>query len=710
MSSPTLRIQLLGEFRLLADNQPHHCLNKPRQQALLAYLLLHRHAPQPRQQLAFCFWPDSAEEQAFTNLRKLVFQLRQALPQADTFLLADHQRLGWRTDAPFSLDVAELEQALDVLEKSQSAEVVMVERVVALYRGELLPTCYDDWLLPLRRSLHEQVVRVLEHALVALEAQHEYQAGLRTAEHLLRLDPLHEASYRHLMNFRALAGDRAGALRVYHECATVLERELNVPPATETQALYHHLFQVESQLATAPALHSIQTALVGRQADWQALQQAWRQMAQRGSHLVVVWGEAGMGKTRLVEELLHWARLRPGSVAYTRAYALEGKLAYTPIAAWLRSEALRPVLANLEPVWLIELARLLPELHQTHTSLPPPTPMTESWQRQRFHEAVARMILGATGPRLLVVDDLQWCDAETLAWLHYLLRFDPEASLLVVGTVRSEAVDEDHVLYEQLRHLQREGKYTELTLLPLGREETIELAQQVAEQDITEWAEQLYQETEGNPLFVVEMVRAGLIKEDAQDKRAGALPSTVQAVIATRLAQLSAPARALAQLAATIGQGFTFDVLAAASDMCEDTLVNGLDELWRRRIVRKQTAGYDFSHDLIREFAYSQISQARRTLLHRRVAKWYQQNNCAVDAISHLLASRDFPHAASLIERTAPEIEDRGSSNTLIQWLHALPQRLLMGHPALCLKYARLLTPLGRVAEAEELGSVDILA
>src|SRR3954453_23908042 len=109
---PILRIQLLGEFRLFVDEQPLDTINKPRQQALLAYLLLHRYAPQPRQQIAFTFWPDSSESQAYTNLRKLFFQLREVLPEADVFLYANTQSLGWQSDASFSLDVAELEQAL----------------------------------------------------------------------------------------------------------------------------------------------------------------------------------------------------------------------------------------------------------------------------------------------------------------------------------------------------------------------------------------------------------------------------------------------------------------------------------------------------------------------------------------------------------------------------------------------------------------------
>jgi DNA-binding SARP family transcriptional activator/tetratricopeptide (TPR) repeat protein len=608
----------------LADGQPLDTLNRPRQQALLAYLLLHRHAPQPRQQIAFSFWPDSTERQAYTNLRKLCFDLRQALPHADNFLIADSQRLGWCSDAPFTLDVVDVEDALQRLEQTNIADVAAVARVVAGYRGELFPTCYDEWLLPLRRTLHERVVNTLTHSLTSLITQHEYQAGLRTAEHLLRLDPLHEATYRHLMHLRGLSGDRAGALRVYHQCVTVLEQELSVSPATETQTLYRQLLKAEPQASPVPAPTATprheHIPLVGRSQEWQMLLQAWQRMS-HGPQFVSIWGEAGIGKTRLVEELLHWARLRHGSVAYARTYAAEGTLAYVPLTEWLRSETVRQGVSLLSEVWQVELARLLPELLAENPALPPPAPMHEGWQRQRFHEALARAMLAAPAPRLLVLDDLQWCDRETLAWLRYLLRFDPQESLLVVGTVRSEATDQQHPLHELRHELQRAQQWSELTLSPLSAVETAELAGYLSKPDVTPWTAQLYAETEGNPLFVVEMVRAGYLERQEEMGHSGALPPTVQAAITTRLDQLSHPARRLAQMAAAIGRIFAVDVLAAASELDDDLFVQGLDELWQRRIVREQSAGYDFSHDKIREVAYAEVSPIRRRQLHGRIAQ-----------------------------------------------------------------------------------------
>ena len=153
----------------------------------------------------------------------------------------------------------------------------------------------------------------------------------------------------------------------------------------------------------------------------------------------------------------------------------------------------------------------MPELLTENPNLPPPAAMSENWQRQRFSEALARAVLTAPQPLILALDDLQWCDAETLAWLRYLLRFASQMPLLVVGTVRSEEVGEQHPLRDLIQQVQRVGQYKELELVPLSLEETAVLAGHLTDENVTGWAMQLYQETEGNPLYVVEMMRAGVI-------------------------------------------------------------------------------------------------------------------------------------------------------------------------------------------------------
>jgi predicted ATPase len=376
--------------------------------------------------------------------------------------------------------------------------------------------------------------------------------------------------------------------------------------------------------------------LIGRQAEWQKLLAAWRMAASGRARLLVVAGEAGIGKTRLAEELSTWASRQGMRTARTRAYAAEGALAYAPVAEWLRTDGLRAGWQGLAAIWLTELARIFPELLVEQPHIPLPAPMTESWQRKRLFEALVRAVLADNHPLLLVLDDLQWCDRETLEWLHYLLRYDPQARLLIAGTVRSEEVSSEHPLTALLLDLRRAGQVSELELGPLNLDETAALAAQVAGQNLASDAEQrLYRETEGNPLFVVETVRTELNLGE-RERESGRelssshlppdsstpLPPKVRAVIQRRLVQLSPAGQELARLAAVVGRSFTFQLLAQASDLAEDALVRGLDELWQRRIVREWSGEtYDFSHDRIREVAYVTVSPVHRRWLHRRVAQ-----------------------------------------------------------------------------------------
>jgi predicted ATPase len=306
------------------------------------------------------------------------------------------------------------------------------------------------------------------------------------------------------------------------------------------------------------------------------------------------------------------------------------------VVAWLRSPALQTTLGGLDPVWLGELARLMPELLSGHPGLSPP-PANESGQRERFFRALAHALSPVGESRLLLIDDLQWCDRETLQWLHYLLRFDHGARLLVAGTLRSEEIETDHPAWRLLLDLRAQGQLTDIALEPLGEGDTTELAAQVAARELqVEEATELYLETEGNPLFVIETVRAlvdegrgswarstkGSVPTEPAATREPSLPPRVQAVIRSRLAGISPSGQEIAELAATIGREFSFQVLARAWQRDEKELAAGLDELLQRRIVRAHAVrAYDFTHDKLREVAYAEIGPARRRLLHRRVAE-----------------------------------------------------------------------------------------
>lgn len=668
---PTLRVQLLGDFLLVLDDTPVLTINSPRLQSLLAYLVLHRSAPQDRSHLAFLLWPDSTEARAHSSLRKLLHQLRQALPDLDHFLHADRQTLYWQPDADYTwtFDIQEFEQAISQATEAQNTTTrrQALERVQHLYRGDLLPSCYDEWILPERDRLRLLFIQATERLITLLEQERDYDAAIRAAQHLLRQDPIHEATYRQLMRLYALHGDRAAALRVYHTCVTALERELGAEPSEVTHRAYEALLQSE----TSPkAGHTLQgtAPLLGRRIEWQRIQEAWRRAANGRPHIVLLSGEAGIGKTRLAEEMEGWVSRQGIASASARCYAANGRLAYAPVTTWLRSNALQTSIVSLDPDRLTEIARLVPEVLASRPKLLRPAAMMEGWQRQRFFEALARAVHSARQPLLLLLDDLQWCDNETLEWLHYLLRFEPGARLLLIGTVRSEETPPGHPLVTFLTTLQRDSLVTEIPLGPLTTPETLSLAEHILgrQLDLTT-RDALYRETEGNPLFVVEMARTlGNHKgEDIVSRSvlpllshsASTLPPTVQSMLTTRFAQLSPLAREVANVAAVIGREFTFSVLARASGENEDAVVSALDELWQRRIVREQGAEpaetYDFSHDKLRELAYTTLSPAHKRLLHRRIADAFEAVYSGdLDAVSAQIAAHY--EYASLPEQAIP--------------------------------------------------------
>lgn len=631
-----LEIRLLGEFSLAYNGRVVRGLSASRMQSLVAYLLLHRRMTLMRQQLAYLFWADSTETQARTNLRKLLHQLGQALPEANNYLHLEGQEVQWVEVAPLVLDVQEFEDRLRDAVQDQTNELEHLKRAIQLYQGDLLPGCYEEWIEPERDRLRRQLANALERLITGLEIKRDYQTAIAYAERLLQLDEINENAHRHLMRLHSLMGDRAGALAAYRVCVDVLRNELSIEPDAETRDLYDRL--VNGKIDKLPSLAGSAThrarLLIGRESEWAVALQAWNRAAEGRPHCLILSGEAGIGKTHLAEEILQWVSRQGYLSAVAHCFASEGGLAYGPVADWLRSEALRKRWIVLEPVWLTELARVMPEINSERPDLPRPERLSANWQRRRLFEALARAfspktMLSSMVPIALLIDDLQWCDSETLAWLHYLMRSALPVKLLLVGTLRSEELTPGHAILSWLEDLRSGDRLDEIELQTLSAAETRALAEHEAGQTMeVDAATRLFAESEGHPLFVVESVRmagdSGSAPADwIATWESSSQSPTIRAVIARRLALLSPIGRDLARVAATIGRSFTYPVLVKASkEVDEATLLRGLDELLQRRIIREHGANmFDFSHDKIRAAAYQGLSIARRRFLHRCVAE-----------------------------------------------------------------------------------------
>ena len=519
-------VALLGRFQMSTGGRRIEGVHSARLESLVAYLLLHRDRPIARRLLAVTLWPDSSDAQALTNLRRELHLLRRALPEPDALILIEHRTVQWRSDGPFGFDVAEFEAAV---ERGRRGDSAAFEEALRLYDGPLLPTCYDDWIGSHRERLNGLHLEASERLVADLEERREYRRAIQLQRHLIQLDPLRESAYQTLMRIAALAGDRSAGLQAYHAAVTNLHRELGVEPDAETRAAYQRLLALDSTspgdrapTAVEPAagsrrlIGSANQPLVGRRGEWAAMVEAWTTVAHGPSKLLEIRGEAGIGKTRLLEELVRWCRAQGFSAAYTKSYAAEGALAYAPIADWLRSESIRGTLDQLEPIWQSELARVIPELLIDHRHLPKPAPMTESWQRKSLFEAIARAVRSASAPLLLVLDDAQWADGETLEWIHYLLREQTSSGSSSRPAIRSDDERASRPLTALLIDLLEHDQLIEVDLPPLSEAGNGAAGQPVARRPMRrdDLARGSIEETEGHPLYVVEVARGGLATLD----------------------------------------------------------------------------------------------------------------------------------------------------------------------------------------------------
>jgi AAA ATPase domain len=347
----------------------------------------------------------------------------------------------------------------------------------------------------------------------------------------------------------------------------------------------------------------------------------------------VVRGSAGVGKTRLVVEVAAAARQQGALVASTQCFGTPG-LALAPVADWLRTPAIQRAAAGLDPAWQAEVSRLVPGPGGRGASS---RALVDAWQRHRFFEGLARALLAVRQPLLLVLDNLQWCDTETLEFLSLCLGLAGGSQLLVAATLRDDYPGADPALAEWLLQMRAAGLATELPLGPLEVAGTAAIARALTGRRLTPaQASFLQVATGGFPLYIIEALRSNAdLSADPPDI------ADVAAVLRKRLDQATPAARDIAGLAAAAGTSFSLDLLTEASDHDADVVVAAVDELWHRRILRELGDDYDFSHDLLREAAYSGVSPAQRWLLHRRLAQGLELLHAGhADAVAARLAEQ----------------------------------------------------------------------
>jgi DNA-binding SARP family transcriptional activator/Tfp pilus assembly protein PilF len=676
-----LALYLLGPPRIECDGETVD-LDTRKASALMAYLAVTRQR-HSRDTLAALLWPEYDQAHARATLRRTLSTLNKAL--AGPWLEIDREHVSLNFDAGTWVDVHEFKRHLAACRSHNhpaaetcSACLQPLSDAVTLYDDDFLAgfslrdsPSFDDWQFFQADSLRRDLSGALERLVQCYYATGDFASAIAYARRWLMLDRLHEAAHRLLMQLYAWSDQRGAALHQYRECVQVLERELGVAPLEVTTKLYQAIKErqeiplpvplhvpaaaheasvaVEAvPLTTARLLSdtvpdvqslppSVNYPLVGRSAEWSTLMNIYDTNCSDG-HMVILEGEAGIGKTRLAEEFLAYAQGKGANVIVAQCYEGETQLAFGPIVAGLRAAIAQKetgrLLQDIPDTWLCEAARLLPELFTLRRGLPTPLPLDSPGAQSRFFEGLRQVLFAicqGTRPGIIFFDDVHWADGATLDLLSYLVRRLRGQPICLVVNWRNQPTANDQRLRQLQNEALRAGKATVITLPRLSLANVTELVQSIIPASVTlskGLVERLYQETEGLPFFLTEYLMAiasGVLSAGSED---WSPPGGVRELLASRLNTVSETGRQLLSTAAVIGRSFDFDTLREISGRSEEETVVALEELIAQGLVEEvrgsvseQTLNYDFCHEQLRALVNEETSLARRRLLHRRVAE-----------------------------------------------------------------------------------------
>jgi DNA-binding SARP family transcriptional activator len=617
-----LDIRLLGPPAVLVRGRPLQ-VDTRKAVAILALLATDGRA-YARDELAALLWPDADDAGARGALRRTLSTLRAAV--GDDALDVDRARVAL-VEATTRSDIQDLER------HSASGSIEDLRAIAELARGPFLAGFslrdspdFDDWRATRAVTIERTVLGALDRLGAALQAAGDLPGAIRATERRLDLDPLDEAAHVRLMDLLAASGDRSAALRQYRACVAILDRELGVEPLATTTARYEAIRDGDVAAApppTAPLRTGVPSGplpLVGRDAALADVAAALAAADDAGGRVIAVRGEAGIGKTRLVETATAAVRSAGGTVLAAAAFPAERAIAYGAIVDLLRAALAEPLptarLLALPVATRIELGRLLPAIDPDGRPAEPGP--SSPGAHARLVAAVADGLTAAVAgpvPGVVWLDDVQWLDEASREALDFLLRRLAERPLVLALTWRPEDLDPDGEAFAS-RVLATSG-VTDVVLGRLDRdavETLVAAAGQDAATAVDEVADRLYAASEGLPLYVVEVL-AGPGPTDPET-----LPAGVGAVLRDRLGGVTETTSQVLAAASVVGRSFDLATLRHASGRSEDEVVDATDEALHRGLVRETVDGLDFVHGALRDLVYDGTSLTRRRLLHRRVA------------------------------------------------------------------------------------------
>ena len=708
-----LHLALLGPPEIRHDGQVL-TLRRRNVMALLVYLAVES-GLHSREKLTALFWPESDELKGRMLLRRTLLLLRQSLhedtePSGKTHIIVERDALRCNFSSALHLDLQTVQKAVQMFREQPShiqgnasqgdidrAVVAQLQAAVSLYRSNFLDGFYldnaqdfDDWVRMQRQVWHTRINAICDRLSLLQFHRGENVDAIEVATRWLALEPLNETVYQRLIHLYLAMGNRDGVLRTYEACRKMLAEELHAKPAPETEALRERIKMTadisspslvpRSSAHQAGAISAssmlVEGPLVGRTNEYTRLVETFHLAMQGRMQIVILKGEAGIGKTRLANEFLRWAAAQGADVLQGRAFETGGRLSYQPLIESLRSRIERENAPDdlLSDTWLAELNRLLPELRDRYPDLPAPE-SDEAAARNRLFEAVARLgqALAERTPVALFIDDVQWADAATLDLLHYLGRCWAERGtpLMLLMSIRTENLIDSNAIAAWLAGLEHDLPVTYLHLSVLHLEDTLRLVQALERGnagtqatgtiELAQFAQWLFAETGGQPFYMMEMLKALLEREilishrkadgswaidftsatSNETRLRGLLPSSVREVIRNRLAQLSSGAFAFLVAGAILGQGISFERMCRVADLRESEGLSALDEVLMCRVLQEVTRKeeeetlYFFAHDKIRDVIYTEAGDARRRIFHRRALEMLERELAPPAKLAH---------------------------------------------------------------------------
>ena len=656
-------------------------------------------------------------------------------------LLVQRESIGLDQDEDAEIDLLEFRRLLDAARTHpHTGDGACPEcrerllRAVDLYRGDLLEgftlrdsSAFDDWQFTQSEALRQDLADTLDRLVEMDIRAGEMAEAIGHCRRRLSLDQLDEGTHRRLITLYAWNGQRGAAQRQYRDCIRILDQELGVPPLEETTQQYQAVR--ENRLGPPPSVAAPTTpmpmeekrsgrgtrptaqSMVGRSTELQALQDAYRTVGRDG-RLLVLSGEAGIGKTRLAEEFLESVGAGGASVLSARCFRGEESMAYGPFVEALRA-AVAEGTSGWPDGWLGEVGRLVPEIEVGDGESASVSPLDTPGAQMRFFEVVSLVFASVSSealPAVLFLDDLHWADEASLDLLAFMVRRLKGKPVCILATWRDEPGGEG-----RLRGLLAEAERSGLaTSISLGRLSRAEVSEMVLDAGLTEDMEnRLFRETEGLPFFLVEYLRArGLEGEGVGE--GWETPASVRDMVMSRLTAIGQVARQVLDTAAVIGRSFDFHTLQAVSGRAEVEAVEALEELVSWRLVTQleragadADAGYDFAHDRLRAVVYEETSAPRRRLLHRRVAETVLARSSPLGAawlaatVAHHFRMAGQEADAALHFRVAADHARSVYANS--EALHHYQSALELGHPEAAANHEAvgdMQTLLGRYADA----------